>query len=97
MFGETDQQLRALAVLAEDPGSTPTTHMEAHNCPVPEDMQAYMQTKYPHTKLKAKHKPNKPSNQTKPTNNQKIKTKPKKKKKAQGHQDSSTGKSTCDA
>ena len=30
--GEMAQQLRTLAVLPEDPGSIPITHMAAHNC-----------------------------------------------------------------
>lgn len=30
--GEIDQWLTALAVLAEDPGSMPSTHMVALNC-----------------------------------------------------------------
>ena len=37
---EAAQQLRALAVLPEDPGSIPSIHMAAHSClltPVPED------------------------------------------------------------
>jgi hypothetical protein len=30
--GEIVQQLKALAALPEDSGSTPSKHMEAHNC-----------------------------------------------------------------
>jgi hypothetical protein len=32
MVGELVQRLRALAILLEDPGSVPSTHMAAHSC-----------------------------------------------------------------
>ena len=33
VLGEMDQWLGAFVALAEDPGSIPSTHMAAHNCP----------------------------------------------------------------
>ena len=47
--GEMAQQLRTLAVLSENPGLAPSTHMATHNCDISSRRQdgaeAYMQTK----------------------------------------------------
>ena len=48
--GETAQKLRALAALAEDPGSVPSTHMAAQRSatPVPRDGMTSSQEKSIH-------------------------------------------------